>query len=164
MKISFAETADPQLLGSYRAGMLRRARTLVGAADAEDVVQDAFERAWRSRTFRHGTDPQPWLNRIARNVAFDVLDGRRREAPLAPEPEPMESAEHAVLRREFAAGIGGALQTLPSAQRRTIMLHDLDGYSSHEIAQLDGVAYHTVRTRLFRARQAMRAALETVAA
>ncbi len=164
MKTSFISAADPQQLGTYRDGLLRNALRLVGPIDAEDVVQDAFERAWRSNSLRPDTDPRPWLNRITRNVAYDVLVGRKREPPVLAEPEPMESAERTVLRRETAADVGVALRTLPSAQRRTIMLHDFDGYSSREIAQLDGVAYHTVRTRLFRARQAMRAALETVAA
>jgi RNA polymerase sigma-70 factor (ECF subfamily) len=169
MKMSFNQdrfegTAASHELGLFRAGLLRNAMRLVGPADAEDVVQDAFERAWRTNSLRPDTDPRPWLKRITRNVAFDVLNGRKRMLPLYAEPEPVESAEHTVVRRETAADVDVALQTLPAAQRRTIVLHDFDGYSSHEIAHLDGVAYHTVRTRLFRARQAMRAALETVAA
>jgi RNA polymerase sigma-70 factor, ECF subfamily len=164
MKISFTPGVDGELLSSQRAGLLQRARSLVGFADAEDVVQDAFERAWRTRTLRPGTDPRPWLNRITRNAAFDVLEARKRTPPAAGEPDAAESAERTVMRREAAADLDGALRTLPSTLRRTIVLHDFDGYSSREIAQLDGVAYHTVRTRLFRARQAMRAALETVAA
>ena len=164
MKISFTPSVDGQLLASQRAGLLARARSIVGPSDAEDVVQDAFERAWRSRTLRPGSDMKPWLNRITRNAAYDMLQSRNRVLPALPESDATESAERTVIRRETAADLGGALRTLPSAQRRTIVLHDFDGYSSREIAQLEGVAYHTVRTRLFRARQAMRAALETVAA
>jgi RNA polymerase sigma-70 factor, ECF subfamily len=62
------------------------------------------------------------------------------------------------------AELGGALQTLAPAYRRTIVLHDLEGYSNSEIASLDGVPYHTVRTRLFRARRAMREKLLPVVA
>ena len=61
-------------------------------------------------------------------------------------------------------GLEIALRGLPSAQRRTIVLHDVAGYTNREIAALDAIPYHTVRTRLFRARRAMRDALTTKAA
>jgi DNA-directed RNA polymerase specialized sigma24 family protein len=51
-----------------------------------------------------------------------------------------------------------------STQRRTFVLHDFAGYSSREIATLEAIPYHTVRTRLFRAQRAMRAASSTQAA
>jgi len=164
MNMSFTSVADDRLILSSRDGLVRRARYLVGPADAEDVVQDAFERALRARTIRADGDPRPWLNRITRNVAYDTLKSRARATVLAPAPPNAESAERTVLRHESATELGGALQTLPAVQRRTIVLHDLEGYSNHEIASLDGVSYQTVRTRLFRARRAMRDALRTVAA
>jgi RNA polymerase sigma-70 factor, ECF subfamily len=70
--------------------------------------------------------------------------------------ELIESAESAALRRETIAALDVALGGLPPHQRRAIVLHDVAGYSSQEIAQLDGLQHNTVRTRLFRARRAMR--------
>ena len=55
--------------------------------------------------------------------------------------------------------VGVVLGALPRVQRRAFVLHDIAGYSSHEIAQLDGVAYETVRSRLFRARRRLRQGL-----
>jgi RNA polymerase sigma-70 factor (ECF subfamily) len=164
MNMSFASVADDRLILSSRASLVRRARSLVGPSDAEDVVQDAFERALRARTARPETDPRPWLNRITRNVAFDALKARARDGAFAPALPDAESAEHTVVRHETAAELDGALNTLSPALRRTIVMHDLQGYSNHEIASLEGVSYHTVRTRLFRARRTMRGVLEAVAA
>jgi RNA polymerase sigma-70 factor (ECF subfamily) len=163
MKTTFAAVADDRLILSVRGPLIRRAVSLVGPADAEDVVHDAFERALRARSVRSDGDPRPWLHRIARNVAYDTLRLRARQpAPSALANE--ESAERTVLRREIAAELDGALQLLSPAQRRAIVLHDLEGYSNAEIASLEGIPYHTARTRLFRARRAMRDKLVPVAA
>jgi RNA polymerase sigma-70 factor, ECF subfamily len=155
---------DDGFIHSFRGSLVNRASHLVGAADAEDVVHDAFERALRARTARSDGDPRPWLRRITRNVAYDTLRSRARRLATEARANDEESAEHTVVRREALAELGGALQTLAPAYRRTIVLHDLEGYSNSEIASLDGVPYHTVRTRLFRARRAMRDKLLPVVA
>ena len=149
-----------QSLLSNRNRLLRNAYRIVGSADAEDVVQDAFERAWRSSSFRANSDLRPWLSRIARNVAFDVLHRRVRTAVFYERQRDIESAEAAALRHETIALLDIALGKLPAPQRRAIVLHDVAGYSSREIAQLDGIPHNTVRTRIFRARRAMRRALK----
>jgi RNA polymerase sigma-70 factor (ECF subfamily) len=157
-------TVDDGFIHSFRGSLVNRASHLVGPADAEDVVQDAFERALRARTVRLDGDPRPWLRRITRNVAYDTLRSRARRIATASPANDEESAERTVVRHEAMAELGGALQTLAPAYRRTIVLHDLEGYSNSEIASLDGVPYHTVRTRLFRARRAMRDKLLPVVA
>jgi RNA polymerase sigma-70 factor, ECF subfamily len=153
---------DERSLLASRSGLLRDASRVVGAADAEDVVQDALERAWRASSVRPNTDPQPWLHRIARNVAFDVLRKRARTLTLYGVQRDIESAEAAALRRESNVMVVVALGELPLDQRRAVVLHDIAGYSSREIAQLDGVAHNTLRTRLFRGRRRLREALRTV--
>ena len=150
---------DEDSLRLNRRRLLRNAYRIVGSTDAEDVVQDAFERAWRTMTLRANADLGPWLNRIARNVAFDVLRRRARTIDLYGQRHDIESAETSSLRRETAAMLDAALGKLPRDQRRAIVMHDVAGYSSREIAQIDGIGHNTVRTRLFRARQAMRRAL-----
>jgi RNA polymerase sigma-70 factor, ECF subfamily len=150
---------DEDSLRSNRRRLLRNAYSIVGSTDAEDVVQDTFERAWRATTLRANSDLGPWLNRIARNIAIDVLRRRGRTIELYGPRLDIESAEASSLRRETAATIDVALGKLPRDQRRAIVLHDVAGYSSREIAQIDGIAHNTVRTRLFRARLAMRRAL-----
>jgi RNA polymerase sigma-70 factor (ECF subfamily) len=164
MKTSFAAVADDRLILSVRGPLVRRALSLVGPADAEDVVHDAFERALRAGSVRSDGDPRPWLQRIARNVAYDTLRLRERQPSLPAGLADEENTERTVLRREIAAELDVALQLLSPAQRRAIVLHDLEGYSNAEIASLEGIPYHTARTRLFRARRALRGKLIPVAA
>src|ERR1700722_78512 len=133
---------DDGFIHSVRGSLVNRASHLVGSADAEDVVQDAFERALRARTVRLDGDPRPWLRRITRNVAYDTLRSRARRIATVVPANDEESAEHTVVRHEAMAELGGALETLAPAYRRTIVLHDLEGYSNSEIATLDGVPYH----------------------
>jgi RNA polymerase sigma-70 factor (ECF subfamily) len=147
-----------------RNALLRRVRPIVGDADAEDVVQDTFEKAWKATTARASSDLRPWLQGIARNTALDRLRAKQVIDGSEPQERADESAEASVLRQETRADLETALRDLPQAQRRTIVLHDVAGYTSHEIATLDAIPYHTVRTRLFRARRAMRDALTTQAA
>jgi RNA polymerase sigma-70 factor, ECF subfamily len=149
-----------QTLLSNRKRLLRTAYRIVGSADAEDVVQDAFERAWRTTSFRANADLRPWLSRIARNAAFNVLRRRVRTITAYERQRDIESAEASALRHERIAAIDVALGELPVHQRRAIVLHDVAGFSSREIAQLCGIEHNTVRTRLFRARRAMRRALD----
>lgn len=147
-----------------RSALLRGVRSIVGDADAEDVVQETFEKAWKATNVRASSDLRPWLRRIARNTALNALRAKRPVDVSAASEPVEESAEVLALRHETLADLGVALRDLPPAQRRTIVLHDFAGYSSHEIATLEAIPYHTVRTRLFRARRAMRDALSTQAA
>jgi RNA polymerase sigma-70 factor, ECF subfamily len=142
-----------------RSALLRGVRSIVGDADAEDVVQETFEKAWKATNVRPSSDLRPWLRRIAKNTALTMLRTKRPVELSAPPEAADESAETWALRHEELGDLQLALRDLPAAQRRTIVLHDFAGYSSHEIAALDAVSYHTVRTRLFRARRALRAAL-----
>jgi RNA polymerase sigma-70 factor, ECF subfamily len=154
--MSFAAGPNVGLILSSRDRLVRQAQRLVGPSDAEDVVQDAFERALRARTVRSDGDPRPWLARVTRNLAYDTLRSRARRPTVADPLLLEESPEGIVLQHETAAELDRALRTLSPAYRRTIVLHDLQGYTNVEIASLDGVPYQTVRTRLFRARRAMR--------
>jgi RNA polymerase sigma-70 factor (ECF subfamily) len=155
---------DDQVVRMIRATLLQRAQRLVGTADAEDVVQEAFERAFRARTMSADRDLRPWLYRIARNVAYDALRTRIRPTANNLTSPDVESAEISALRLETAAEIDNALRRLPDTQRRIVQLRYFEGYSNSEIASIEGVPYNTVRTRLHRARIAMRDALSWYAA
>lgn len=157
---------DESFIRANRAAMFRRARSIVkNDADAEDAVQEALERAWRSRErFLPGSNPRPWLLTITKNVALDMLEHRQRMSGEISEPagEPGEAPERSALRRETARSIGVAVQNLNSPYRTVFVLHDLHGYSSREISLRERVPYHTVRTHLFRARRELRRALTGV--
>jgi RNA polymerase sigma-70 factor (ECF subfamily) len=146
--------------------MVKRAASIVkNRADAEDVVQEALERAWRSRErFIAGSKPAPWLMKITQNVALNFL--RRESAIDRGSLDEIEALNRAadidVVKREDSRSIASAIRKLAPAQRQAFVLHDLHGYSSREISMRVHVPYATVRTHLFRARRQLRTVLTGV--
>ena len=149
--------------------LYRLARHLVRSpADAEDLVQETYARAFRGAAgFTPGTDRRAWLFRILRNA---FLDQRRREARMPLEPErPAEEdaeppsadrwlrgdAELEQLRRVVGSEIEAALRGLSEEARLAVLL-DVEGFSEAEMAEVMGCAPGTVKSRLFRARMALR--------
>jgi RNA polymerase sigma-70 factor, ECF subfamily len=125
---------------------------------AADVVQDAYERAWRSwRKVSRLQHPQAWVRRVAWNAA--VSQYRRRAVAarflpmLAGRDVPPPSTEDRLDVEE-------ALRQLGAERRRALVLHDLCGMSVAEVAQETGVAEGTVKSRLSRARADLAAALD----
>jgi RNA polymerase sigma-70 factor (ECF subfamily) len=153
--------ADP----TVRAAAMRRALRLVRTrADAEDAVQEATVRALRYRgSLRVGSHGAPWFLRIVSRVSLDMVSRRARVEP-DPRVEPLVEASTSRLDFEQSYTVHAAMEALPSSQRRVVVLHDLDGLTTREIASLDGIPHSTVRTRLRRGRLALRVALEEVAA
>ncbi|HTW82817.1 MAG TPA: sigma-70 family RNA polymerase sigma factor [Candidatus Sulfotelmatobacter sp.] len=147
---------DPGL----RASAMRRALRVVRVrADAEDVVQEAAARALRFRGhLRPGAPGEPWFLQIVSRLALDTVL-RRARFPSLPPPLPAASAVASVVDRERTHAVRNAIDALPPFQRRAVVLHDVDGLTTREIAALDGVPHSTVRTRLRRGRLTLRTAL-----
>jgi RNA polymerase sigma-70 factor (ECF subfamily) len=133
---------------------------------AEELTQDAFVNAWRGiGGFRLGSPLRPWLLRILHNRV--VSHKRRRLLDLLPlpsadrardrQPGPEAVVELAEHRSEMRAALDG----LPNDQRRIVVLRYYSELSIPEIAQVIGVPDGTVKSRLHRALQRLRANLET---
>ncbi len=164
--------AFDELVRRHQAAMLTLVRVLTaGGADADDLAQDVFVRAWRSlRSFRGDSTFRTWLHRVAINVVrtSQAKQARWRRvfgaAPAAgPEAPPLEAADAAepvdtALARRDA--IDRALATLPEELRLPLTLRDLQGLEYKEIAALLAVPIGTVESRIFRARQRLRPLLE----
>ena len=147
------------------------ARWLVRDASlAEDIVQDAMLRALGYFGSYRGGDPRAWLLRIVRNVAYDVLAARRRNAvtsldggpgpdgdddPALQVPDPADDPETAVAQREKQATLEQALAALPVELRECLVLRELDELSYKDVAHITGVPIGTVMSRLWRARRAL---------
>ncbi|MDX1623517.1 MAG: RNA polymerase sigma factor [Gemmatimonadota bacterium] len=164
---------EPHLYGTLVERYQRRLwwsvfRMVRDADEADDVVQEAFVRAWdhlddfdTSRRF------YTWIYRIARNRALNVLRRRkvRRFLSLSDEESappiagPGDTAA-AVEDRELAAALRECRERLPEAQRETFDLRHDDGMRYAEIATATGVPEGTVMSRLYRARERMRECLE----
>ena len=148
------------------------ARIVGAGADAEDVTQDALVSAWRSLAALEGSSFRAWLFRIATNRAIDLLRARRRrgELPLDPpddedEPSWAEPAAPGPGLAEIAAdrealeAVEAALATVPAEQRAALLLRDVEGFAYEEIARITSVEIGTVKSRIHRARVAVRNAL-----
>jgi RNA polymerase sigma-70 factor (ECF subfamily) len=152
------------------------ARYLTGNdADAEDLVQETYARAFGAADqFTAGTNLKAWLFRILRNASIDAARRRRRQPPgreLLPDtPAPAEAEEGALrgdleldrLRTVVAEEIEEALMSL-SEEGRMVVLLDLEGMTEMQIADVLGCAVGTVKSRLSRARAALRERLRDYA-
>ena len=139
--------------------------------DAEDITQEVFLRAWRSiEEFRGDSGFSTWLFRITMNMCVDfarhkhaqpqtqplVMGEEESERPLpdtAPTPE--EHLDNSELGRELAA----ALDEVSEEHRRIVLLRDVSGMSYTEIAEVLEISEGTVKSRLSRARIALRKVL-----
>ncbi len=137
--------------------------------EAEDIAQEAFVKAYRALpNFRGDSAFYTWLYRIAVNTAKNHLVAQGRQVSLADveteEAEQFDSAdglreydtpEGILLSKEIAQHIDKALKALPSDLREAVTLRELEGLSYDEIAQVMDCPVGTVRSRIFRAREAI---------
>lgn len=162
---SFEALALPHLDGAYTL-----ARYLCRDADAaEDIVQDAFLRAYRGWSDFRGGSVRAWLFAIVRNCHLTWQEQRRRhprsatttmsghdeetEDPLAAVPAAGDP-ETALLQSDAAACVRRVLGSLPDDMREVLVLRDLEDCSYREIADILGLPMGTVMSRLSRARRA----------
>ena len=125
---------------------------------AEDITQEAFLRAFRFMSgYRGETRFSSWLFRIARNCAIDA--SRKQHYPVVDEdarPERARNIADAVIRVELDA----ALRSLGTEYRETFLMVEVLGLSHREVADIQNVRVGTVKSRMFRARQALCRALD----
>jgi RNA polymerase sigma-70 factor (ECF subfamily) len=144
-------------------------RFVNNAAEAEDVAQDAFLKAYRALpSFRGESAFYTWLYRIAINTAKNSLVATRRR-PVdfdldLQDPDQfdrhaklkeIDTPERVLLTEEIRQVVQGAMEQLPEDLRTAIVLRELDGLSYEEIAEAMECPVGTVRSRIFRAREAI---------
>lgn len=159
------EAAFGELVARHQGRILGLAWRVAGSrAEAEEIAQDAFVRAWQALPgFRGESRFSTWLHRITTRVALDRREVvRRRErrevgveeeflAGLAAAPDPGVDGDRITARARMALLAG-----LSEAQRTAVTLHYLEDQSVIEVAQAMNVPENTVKTHLSRARAAMR--------
>ncbi|WP_066730983.1 RNA polymerase sigma factor RpoE [Cupriavidus sp. D384] len=159
------------LVVKYHRKIIRLISRLVrDPAEVEDVAQDAFIKAYRALPqFRGESAFYTWLYRIAVNTAKNYLatQGRRPEANSDIDAEEAETfADGEQLRdintpesmlhtRQVADTVNRAMEALPEELRTAITLREIEGLSYEEIAEAMGCPIGTVRSRIFRAREAI---------
>jgi RNA polymerase sigma-70 factor, ECF subfamily len=138
--------------------LYRMARQLVGPERADDLVQEAFLRAWKYfESFDPATNCRAWLFRILRNAWISRWRKSRLELPLteteAETIEPYYDWEQEFLKDEYSAGVKRALSDLPADYRMAVLLADVEEFSYEEIARIMECPIGTVMSRLNRARR-----------
>ena len=157
----------------YRAPIYRYIQRLVrdrGLAD--DLTQETFLRAHQHlRELKNTGALEAWLYRIATNVSYDRLRQRERAGPALPllspdeggtAPVPEDGAllpDQLLEQKEMGDCVMRFLTELPPGHRGVLLLHDLQGYTDPEIAQMLGLSLQNVKIRLHRARVRLRGAL-----
>ena len=164
------QTAFNLLVLKYQHRVLKLVGRFVNdAAEAEDVAQEAFLKAYRAlASFRGDSAFYTWLYRIAINTAKNALVSQRRR-PVdfdldLQDPEQYDRAgklkeadtpEGVLLTDEIRAVVEEAMEQLPEDLRTAIVLRELEGLSYEEIAEAMDCPVGTVRSRIFRAREAI---------
>ena len=127
-------------------------------ADAEDLAQEAFLRAFKFFGGFHGGNSRAWLLTIVRNTCYTWLQQNRAHEPATPFDEEIHGAQGAnpetiLLEGADRQTLKQALEELPAEFREVIILRELEGMSYKEIAQVVDVPVGTVMSRLARARK-----------
>jgi len=166
LEARFEAEALPLLPGLY-SGAFRLTRN---AADAEDLVQETFLRAYRGfHQFEAGTNLKAWLYRILMNTFINTYRKKQREPQTVSDDEIEDwylyskmteqgaepSAEAAVIESLPDEDVQEALSSLPEQFRIAVLLADVEGFSYKEIAEITGVPIGTVMSRLHRGRKAL---------
>lgn len=169
-----------QLVRTYGGRMLAVAWRLVrNEEDARDCVQDAFLQAFRNiEHFEERSTLGSWLHRIVVNAALMKIRTRERRPEdsiddllpqfdvdglrLEPEAELAVSLETLLESRQTSEFVRRSIDQLPEGYRNVLLIRDIEGYDTEETAALLGLTPGAVKTRLHRARAALKSLLEPV--
>lgn len=159
------------LVSKYQRKLMRLVSRLVyDQAEAEDVVQEAFIKAYRALpNFRGESAFYTWLYRIGVNTAKNHLVTQGRRAPTSTDADVDEAEsfgeadglrdintpESLLASKQIAETVNSAMSTLPEELRNAITLREIEGLSYDEIAEVMLCPIGTVRSRIFRAREAI---------
>jgi RNA polymerase sigma-70 factor (ECF subfamily) len=146
------------------------ARFIRDPAEVEDVTQEAFIKAYRALpAFRGDSAFYTWLYRIGINTAKNYLMALGRRAPTSTEVDvedaesfedgeqlrDINTPESMLLSKEIATTVNSAIEELPEELRTAIQLREIEGMSYEDIARIMDCPIGTVRSRIFRAREAI---------
>ena len=159
------------LVEKYQRKLARLlSRFIRDPAEVEDVTQEAFIKAYRALpAFRGDSAFYTWLYRIGINTAKNYLMAMGRRAPTSTEVEADEAEgfeegeqlrdintpESVLLSKEIAETVNSTIEKLPEELRTAIQLREIEGMSYEDIARVMDCPIGTVRSRIFRAREAI---------
>jgi RNA polymerase sigma-70 factor (ECF subfamily) len=161
-----------RIVDAYQDGVFALCVRILGDRHAaEDAAQETFISAYRAIGRFEGTNLKAWLYRIAVNQCRDELRRRKRRGLAVSIDTPYEDDEESRLdvpdtaagapelveQRELGAALNALLLMLPDEQREAVVLVDVHGYPYEEVAAMTGASVGTVKSRIFRGREKLRA-------
>ncbi len=157
---AFEACLRPQLERLWRLAL----RLQGNPGDAEDLMQELLERAWRHRKQVLSLDaPGPWLARVLYRLHVDrwrrrgpLADSASLDDPDSKQPPALIESGQALLTAVETAAVLRAVESLPEPQRAVLLLHDGEGYTLEEIGSIVEAPLGTVKSRLHRARAGVR--------
>lgn len=186
--VQFQKSKDPSyfkaLFRRYQNRVFNAAYRILGNQDeAEEVVQETYLKVHENLSkFRRESTFASWLFRIAHNSCLDILRAKQRKKTLfvlSFDPRSTSDAEESeslntvtqiadpaltpadsLVLSEQGELVANSLRQLPATQRTVVVLHDIEGFSYQEIAEIVGTNIGTVRSRLHYGRQKLRELLE----
>jgi RNA polymerase sigma-70 factor (ECF subfamily) len=166
-----SEHSPEAAFSEHYARISRYVRSVVrDAGEAEDLTQETCLRAYRRRDSLRDPDAVvPWLYSIATHVGLDRLRHRARQAPTQSEVDPeavsapdrSPNAEDLVEQEDMSTCVQAYVGGLRDSYRAVLLMHDVQGLTSREIAELLGDSTGSVKIRLDRARTQLQAELES---
>ena len=172
------KSAFDLLVSKYQRKIFRLLSRLIrDSAEVEDVAQEAFIKAYRALpNFRGDSAFYTWLYRIAINTAKNHLVSQGRRAPTTTEADideaetfddgghlrDLNTPDSMLLSKQVAEAVNRAIDQLPEDLRTAIVLREIEGLSYEEIAESMNCPIGTVRSRIFRAREAIAQELKPV--
>jgi RNA polymerase sigma-70 factor, ECF subfamily len=173
------EQAYDLFVRQYSGRMLAVARRFLGAEESADAVQEAFCSAFQAIDRFEGTSAlSTWLHRIVVNTCLMKLRSRSRRRTISIDdllPAFDETGHHArpvvpwgaapcdrMERAETQQQVRACIDLLPDDHRLVLLLRDIDGLDTEQTAEVLGISTPAVKTRLHRARQALRSLLEPI--
>ena len=136
-------------------------RILGDTEEVKDAMQETFLRVFRYLgRFDEKKDFTAWLARITVNVCIDLRRRRKPSVELSDVAFDAASAEDDLINRSNRALLGRAIDTLAPRERAAILLHDVEGLPTHEVAAALGNGVATVRVQLSRARAKLKKIVE----
>lgn len=151
------------LVNRYSPGVLSLATRMLGdSAEAEDVTQETFIRAWKALpTWEPRAKFSTWLHRVALNLCYDRLRKRREVLPeaLPDRADPALGPQDALDQTQRVKAVEAAIARLPERQSAALTLCALQGHSQTEAAEIMEVSVEALESLLARARRTLRAEL-----